>query len=214
MRDALNMLGLRKIGEGKYREVYEDGEKCFKVLKTDLEKQHSQGTKIHYPLRMYTFLKFGIWDFNTHELRIYREMSRVVPEEHMRVIAPLEKVEKIEAASVLVGTLIKDQDGDISPSLAQYGKIPQNHDFWDTLNMAHFTFEEYGFPHFGLNEYNVVVQTTAAGIRPCIIDLKRVGVQTLPFQPWLLFREMRLNKLVRMHVRIEEEYSGAATIRK
>ncbi len=137
---------------------------------------------------------------------MYQEMVKRVPSEQMNVIAPLERIEIIDDASVLVSTLIRDADGGISPSLADYGKIAENNDFWDTLNVAYFCLEEHGFPYFGLNGHNVVVQTTAEGIKPVIVDLKRMSLQTLPFQPWLLSREQRPQKLLRRWDRFCHEY--------
>ncbi|MEK6825963.1 MAG: hypothetical protein AABY00_04205 [Nanoarchaeota archaeon] len=203
------MLGLRKIGEGRYREVYSDGTHCYKVLKPVVRKQYTDEVNVimhvDYPAQLYTALKFGIWDFNAHELSIYQKMKKVVPEEHMNFIAPLERIETVNDMSALVSKLIRDENGQVSPTLAEYGRI-QDAEFWDSLNAAYFEFEEQGFPLFNLNDTNIVIQTTAKGIRPVIIDIKRTGLQTFPFQPWLFFREQRLRKTLRAWHKVFERY--------
>ena len=60
-----------KIGEGRYRNVYRDGDFALKVVKSHKRKTYF-GFPVNIPTWMYLIVKFGFSDFNKHELGNYQ----------------------------------------------------------------------------------------------------------------------------------------------
>jgi hypothetical protein len=185
---------LKKIDEGRYREVYSDGQQCFKFLKMHLVKTYGEH-EVVYPLRLYTLFKFGIRDINVYELTIYQKMRFALPL-FTNNVASLSRLQESTRGPVLVGKLITNVDGSVAQPLKAYGCVNDER-FWERLHTVCFFLEQKGFPYFGLSDQNVVVRKTLDGVEPVIVDLKRIGGQMLPFQPWLHFRYIRRAKIQR-----------------
>ncbi len=202
--EILDASGLEKIGEGRYREVYCDGNLCFKFPKKYLLKRYC-GYELKYPLQRYSQYKFGIRDINVYELEIFRHVTSTLDSPLLKQIVSLSDIQETTRGQALVGELIMNSDGSVARSLRSY-KGATNRKFWETLREICFSLENKGFSYFGLSDENVVVRETSEGVEPVVVDLKRIGRRMLPFQPLLLFRGVRQSKIQRALERLYEEY--------
>ncbi len=190
-----------KIGESEYRTVYQvDTDKCAKFLKTHRQKKYGPIT-VSYPMQWYTWFKFGVADYNEFEFENYRMMMRKLPVEAHKYFARIFDVVKTSEASVSVSELVRDADGQISRTLQNVGMVADAH-FWNALAFVRDALIEKGIPYFDALDANIVVKQDEFGPTPMFVDVKRVGANMYPFQPWLHVKSCRAAKTRRSFDRL------------
>ncbi len=194
-----------KIGEGTYREVYQISDSLFKVLKPFRSKSYGLFC-IDFPMGRYTLLKFGIRDFNVYERDMYDKLISAVPEEYHRNFSTIYETGYHNGRSISRCRLISDSEGNISPSVAKYGQINNQH-FWARLQELEEMFVDIGFFPMDLKAENILVGTNENyDPEPIFVDFKRVGARTYPFQIWLQYRKKLIERMRTKFRRLRDNY--------
>lgn len=198
-----------KIGEGMYREVYQEGSLAIKVLKHYIRKDYGL-FHLYFPTSLYTMFKFLIKDFNEFECDNYRRMIDQIPTELRDSFAKIIGVVQYEGRSISINELVTNIDGNVSKTLRQYGKV-KNSGFWKRLGELEELFISEGIPYLDIHPENILVKELKNGdILPVFVDYKRVATKTYPFQFNLLFRSEIARKIKRKFFRIRREYQASS----
>ena len=190
----------KKIGEGSYREVYMVRNKAVKVLKHFIVKDYILFS-IKYPTHYYTKLKFGIDDFNEHEFGNYSELK--IPDEFKDNFAQIFGIEKNNGNSFSLCELILDSDGNVSKSVKEHKNI-KDIDFWKNLDKLEEFLIDNRIYLMDIRPENILAKEINGSFIPVIIDYKRVGPQTYPFQFLLKSTNGIENKIRRRFERLKE----------
>lgn len=194
-----------KIGEGRFREVYQVGGYTLKVLKPYTRKNYGP-FHIAFPVTLYTTLKFGIPDFNEHEYNTYNSFADRIPSELRESFYHIHGVQKPNGRSCLITELVADTDGKPSKRLSEHGKIADSI-FWKQIKRLEEALLDEGIMLMDINGENILVRKTDNGPIPVIVDYKRLGGKTYPAQFWLSSGKQMEKKIQRRFQRLREQYS-------
>ncbi len=180
------------LGRGRYRECFgiRNSDFCIKELKP-------------FSGRLGSAVAHLILDINQYELAIYNS----IPHE-MRQFFPTECYAD-ESGNVLTRRP-RDFDGSFSKTVRQFGQISDT-GFWkalDDINSLMLKYNLWFFDVFSSGNNMVVQRIDEATSRPVIIDWKRQGWQSYPFQPELWFESGRVKKLKRRFDRFKLKFQA------
>ncbi len=193
------------VGSGAYRKAKIVGNN---VKKTALHarKKNYFGFRVSYPMRPYVLLKFGIRDFNVVDFQNFKRFFGNPPADLKESFAKVLGIERRHGVVVLKQELIRDFDGNPSKNLEQAGKI-SDPKFWKRFREIVNFLAEKNIPFLDLAKKNILVkrksQNTAV---PVLFDYKRMDAKYYPFQPWLLTKNGRKNRLLRRAKKLEKEF--------
>lgn len=193
-----------KIGEGKFREVFSVGDFAVKTMKPHFRKNYVL-FEVNLPTPLYTKYKFGIPDFNDHELFVYNGFIDRVPEELKNSFYQIHSVMHDGSASYLVAQLIKDSDGNVSLPLSKRGNV-QDASFWKRIDQLEDLLIEQDIPLMDLNDAHVAVQNLGDSNVPVFTNYKRLGSRTYPAQFWLVSRNERTKKIRRRFQTLRDKH--------
>lgn len=193
-----------KIGEGKYREVFRHGDKVIKLLKPEVVKDYRLFC-VNFPISTYTRYRFGIADFNEFEHDVYQGFIARVPVDLRDSFSHIHSVKRVGDRSILVADLVVNDDGSISKPLSNHGCVEQA-SFWSRLADLEEILVEEQIPLLDIHAGNIIVKETDEGPVPVLIDFKRCGAQTYPFQLSLCFGSGIVKKMSRKFQRLKETY--------
>jgi hypothetical protein len=201
---------VQRIGEGKYRVVSAFGfDKVAKTLKPARTKRYGF-LPVNYSMWLYTPLKFGIRDINAHEQKNYKMILAQDPKGLRSSFAEILAVRKQRGKSVLVMKKVKDFNGETSKSLKETGPV-KSRVFWRRIDKIENFFLEKKIPFFNLNGENILVKKISGSEAiPVIVDYKRIGARTYPFQPHLLIKPIAMQRVKKRFRQIRENYNKAA----
>jgi len=190
-----------KIGEGDYRTVYQlDDTRCAKLLRPHREKWYG-GLRARYPMWFYTLVKFGVSDYNRFEFENYKCLMNSLPADTHKFFSPIFGVEQTVHGSASICELVKDSDGRTSEQLQDVGVV-SDRGFWEQVEFVRKRIVENNVLYFGVGHENVVVKKDGNTAMPVFIDVKRVGANMYPFQPWLRLKGMSARKINRAFDRL------------
>lgn len=203
--DELITLPKVKIGEGRFREVYSLGEfNVLKLLKPTFVKKHFF-LKFNYPTDTYTKHNYGIQDFNQYEYDMYNQFKDKIPTNLSEsFIQPL-IVGKYQLRSASISELVKNQDGSIANSLETHGPVKDQY-FWKKFNELEQVLNDNKIYLMDMKPLNILVKTSDDGLKPVLMDYKRFGKQTYPFQFWMQTDKQLADKMNRRIQRLKEDY--------
>lgn len=191
---------------GRYRETYLVGPKkdhVAKIPKDVIEKKYRFGT-VPYPSAPYTLLKFGSTNINEVDYANYQSLPEAVRKEftpEMRMIR-----------GVIVQERVVDYDGEPSLTIGEhtrkFGKV-ENPIFWERIEQLKRTFLAAEEPLLGVfhKGSNVMVKKVSEDEWvPVLIDFKRLGGRSYPFQPNLQLKGEVQKKFLRQFEKFESSY--------
>lgn len=202
----IDLEGSERIGEGRYRQVLCQGDFVLKFLKPCVNKQYGP-LQLHFPAGLYTACKFGIPDFNQHEYAQYQRIINALPQESHDNLAHIHYVTHHAGHSVSVSDLVRDSDNTPSHPLSDYPGIASG-SFWEQLDGLENALREYRIPLMDIKGENILVQKNHDGARPVLMDYKRHGSRTYPFQAWMS-EEQQLERMSRRFQRVRDQYQPA-----
>lgn len=196
-----------KIGEGKFREVYQYENRAIKILKPYIRKDYGL-FHINIPIHLYTKFKFGIADFNEFEYNNYRKIIDQVPSDIKDSFAEVFEVRQHQGDSLSINELVVNVDGSVSKALKQYGMV-RNSGFWERLGKLEEFFLNKGISYLDIKPGNILVKELEdENIIPVIVDYKGVGTRTYPIQFNLLIKSQISKKIKRRFSRIRNNYQS------
>jgi hypothetical protein len=193
-------------GGGKCREMFVVGpqkDHVAKIPKEIIEKKCPFGT-VHYSSAPYTLLKFGKANINEADFENYQALPEVV----RNTYAPSTRM----IQGVIVQERVMDFDG--SPSLSmeehtrKYGKI-DNDFFWRKIDELKELFLSEEKPLLGVFQKgsNIMIKRVSENkLVPVIVDFKRLGARSYPFQPNLALPGEVQKKFMRQFEQFEKNY--------
>ncbi len=191
----------RKIGEGAYRTVYQlDDTRCAKLLRPKREKCYG-GLRVMYPMWFYTLVKFGVSDYNKFEFGNYARLMNELPADTHKFFAPILGVKQTIHGSASICELVKDADDRVSERLQDVGMV-SDRGFWEQVEFLRRRIVENNIQYFGVGHENLVVKKDGNTATPVFVDVKRIGVNMYPFQPWLGLTGMGARKINRAFDRL------------
>lgn len=203
--DCVNLASVIKIGEGRYREVYRvDDDFALKLLKPTVGKNYF-GVSVEFPAQLYTACKFGISDFNRFEHGAYQTFIQRISPEMRNSFAHIHRVGMFRGRSGSLSDLVADADGGVSQSLSEYGKVSDT-SFWKRIDDIETALLDEKIWLTDIADHNVVVQVVDGTHVPVLVDFKRYGRRTYPFQVWLLSQRQIEKKMKRRFERLRDEY--------
>ena len=188
MREKL----VEKIGEGRYREcfAFENSDLCVKRLKPFIKKNYF-GMEFKFETQKYVRRKFGIESLNQKEFEIIDDL----PQWFGRYI-PNEVFLKDD---LIYMSRPKDFDGSYSRTIQEHGRV-DNPTFWRGVEDIVKMIEKNKLWFFDIFHYGnnlIVNKEYKCHWRPVVIDFKRLGSSSYPFQLNLRFEEQKRNKFYR-----------------
>lgn len=196
-----------KIREGPHREVYLVEDSIVKVLKPFRRKNYGM-FHITFPTGLYTLLKFGIKDFNEYEQSMYNQLMSATPKDYHRNFSTVYETGYHNGRSISISELVYDSNGNISPSIADCGQIP-NQSFWKRLKELEEMFVSIRFYPMDLEAKNILVRSDEArGWEPVFIDFKRIGARTYPFQAGFYYKPKLIERMRRKFVRLRDKHQS------
>lgn len=192
----------RKIGEGRYREVFQvDNHCCVKVSKpVIIRKVGSFGFSI--PCGAVRLLK---GDINEQEISNYELLSQKLAPGVLKFFnRPLLQC-TYDGKPALLVDLVKDDDGNVSLSLEKKGEM-EDKSFWTDLDEIEKEIVSLGIPYFGIQGNNLLVRKVNSHYEPVFVDLKRIGAREFPLQPWLGHRYFAKRKITRSFEKLRQTY--------
>jgi hypothetical protein len=183
--------------------VGKNKEHIAKVPKKTTGKNYVFG-KVSYPSAPYSLLKFGKANVNEAERENYEALPAVVRKE----FTPDYRMIR----GVVVQERVMDFDGTPSLSMIEhekkFGKI-DNKFFWEKIDQLKEIFtkeQEPLFNTFGDGSNIMVKKISETEWKPMLIDYKRLGRRSFPFQADLLLKDAVRNKFLRQFRRFEERF--------
>lgn len=197
----------QKIGEGRYREVYcIDDEFALKLLKPIVGKNYF-GVHVEFPAQLYTSFKFGISDFNRFEYDAYHNFSSRIPSELRSSFAHIYRAGIFHGRSASLSDLIVDEDGSVSRPLSEHGAVGDPL-FWKRMDAIETMLLDEKIRLADVANHNIVVQTVNGTHIPVLVDFKRYGRRTFPFQIWLVSERQLENKMRRRFQKMRDAHKG------
>jgi hypothetical protein len=188
------------IGEGRYRDVYAVGNEAVKVIKQFIRKDYGL-FRIDYPAPFYIKHKFGIEDFNRFELDSYNQLMKHVPPGYTDSFSRIHRVVQKEGRSISISDLIRDSDGTLSKSLSDHGPV-KDLEFWRRMSALRTLLLDNEIHLMDITGENIMVKKTEEYALPVIVDYKRYGTNTYPFQFWMLSKNEREKRIQRRFMRL------------
>jgi len=190
-----------KIGGGKYREVYRQGETAAKIVKPKWE------TRIG---RMRLWIKFGTSDLNKLEKFNYDNYIASLPVVVSDYFAHITGRSCSQSGDLVICELAKNSDKTPARRLKDYGSI-NDLMFWNRISILEKALIEWKVPFFGINDENVLVRewrelNVGYERYPIIVDLKRCGYRTTVFQPQVQIKKGFEAKIHRAFDKLRKEY--------
>jgi hypothetical protein len=172
-----------KIGEGQYREVFRSDPFVIKRLKKFVVKRRGRST-VPTLLQPYVRKKYGIDDFNRHELIHFRQLAEMIPPALRDSFNPIHWAGHHCGGSFSLSDLVLNADGTLAHPLAKSGII-LDPEFWNTLAAIEDFLLSRRMFFTGINSGNVLVRQTENSWQPVIVDYKWLGWEAYPWQFWL-----------------------------
>lgn len=192
-----------KIGEGKHREVFRLGDKALKILKLHIRKNYGL-FHIDFPTNLYTKYRYGIDDFNEFEYRTYKKFIERVPPEFKDRFSRIYHAGRLDGRSFSISDLVVNSDGSLSKPLSEYDIIDSA--FWRQIDELEEILASKEIPIMDIGGENIMVKEADGKMIPVIIDFKRYGRKTYPFQIWLFSEQRLISKMRRRFQRLKERY--------
>jgi len=194
-----------KISEGFYREVYRSNEFAVKRLRPHITKK-LLFTKVRIPVSLYVLVRFAIRDLNKYEYKLYQSVISKMPSDLHKCFARVHKPIRDDKTSYSINELVLDDDGQISKTLLEYGKVNDKH-FWSLINKVEKLFLQNHVYYLGISGYNICVKRRANGcLIPVLIDYKRIGIRTFWHQLPLYFPYFIRLKMRRRFQKVREDF--------
>ncbi len=191
---------------GRFREVYvvgPEGKHIAKLPRPIIHKKYPFGT-VPMPGPAYTLLKFGNTNINKVEFENYKALPNSVRD----VYTPKCRLIK----GVLIEERVFDGDGTPSRSIDEHiaaGETLDNEHFWkevDTLRETLLADKAYLLGVF-YGGSNIMVQKISPEVwKPVMVDFKRLGRRSYPFQPHLWSDANLEKKFLRQFERFERAH--------
>lgn len=196
---------LYKINNGSFRQVYSNGQVVFKTINPYTEKRFLF-IPLLIPTKLYTRYLYGVDDLNAAEYHNYQALLKHIPVDLADSFAKILTIIEHNNEKVLVGELITDADGTISPTLKQHDPV-SNDKFWTRLDCIEQFILSNNIPYMDIGPNNLAVKTLANGNSiPVIIDHKAIGINFRPFQLDLKFKSMLRRKIKRKFQRLRQNF--------
>jgi hypothetical protein len=158
-----------------------------------------------YPTNFYSLVKFGISNFNEFEASEYQRIADKIPKELRNSFAHIRGV----VDGILFQDLIKDSSGSPSRRLAQQEEYIYDKVFWHRMSQLKEFFLDENILNFNLKPNNILVmERNPTETIPVILDYKRIGPRTYPFQPQLRIHAVAQQKLMRRFERLASQYKN------
>lgn len=192
---------------GRFREIFvvgDDRATVAKVPRASIKKRYPFG-EMSIPAAPYVLLKFGVVNVNEVDHRNYLALPEIV----RTLYAPSTRMLK----GVLVQERVLDFDG--SPSLsvdeyvAKHGRIVNKH-FWEEVRCLKdllLTERVYLLGAFYGGSNIMIKRLSPTDWRPILIDFKRLGNRSYPFQPHLSLRSNLEKKFIRQYARFCRKFA-------
>lgn len=193
-----------KIGEGRYREAYRVGNKVLKLLKKFSKKEYSF-FPINFPTKTYAKLKFGISDFNEYEYNIYKEFIKRVPNEFKNRFAEVYNFGFYNDRSASLSELITDITDRPSQPLSKIGKINDSI-FWERFDELEEILLKNKIFIMDIVGKNILMKISEKENIPVLMDYKRYGKRTYPFQFILNSQNNIVESMRRKFQRVRDKY--------
>jgi len=182
----------QRIGEGNLRNCYSILNKpdlCVKIIKTELNPTRR--------LQAFFFWK----NTNIKEYQLYKTL----PEKIKPYFNPVIEAEK----EYVLTERPRNHDGSFAKPVKSHQKI-SNISFWQHVNYMFEYFEENNIWFFDvLNGNNMFVQKDSeTDWRPVVVDYKRFGWKSFPWQIYLAFTWERKKKLRRRYKKFVSKYKA------
>lgn len=193
------------IGRGHYRTVSMDKGVVEKTLHTRRERKYL-GVKIKWPMKLYTRFKFLVKDLNVEDWNNFRRFFKNCPEQLKESFAPVLGIGRGGGSFTLKQMPILDFDGGLSRNLKQVGKI-SNPEFWERFHKIVDFLTTRNIPLLDIHPTNILVRRLSkTEAIPVLFDYKRMGAKHYPFQPLLLTKAGRRNRILKKARGIESRF--------
>jgi len=194
-----------KIGEGTFREVYRYNNFAIKTTKSHFTKKFLF-IEVLVPTSLYILITYGIRNLSEYEYKQYQSIISKVPPDLHTCFAKVYKPLSVNKACYSINQLVIDDDGQLSKTIAEYGKVSDDH-FWSVIDELETLFIEKHIYYFGIGAFNVCVKLHADGrIIPVLIDYKRIGIRTFWHQLLLHFPYFMKLKIRRRFQEMREKH--------
>lgn len=193
-----------QIGEGRFRRVYRFQDKAVKILKRKVKKDYWLFS-VSFPTGTYTYLKYGVRDFNEHEFKVYNLLERRLPDEFRDNFGKVLDLGYSIYGSLLVSELILDSKCQVSQDIKCRGKI-KDESFWKRLDQIVEFLSDNRIYFLDINPGNILAREVNGVLIPVFIDYKRIGPQTFPFKSWLRIKSLAERAFRRKMNRLKEEF--------
>ena len=196
----------KRIGTGKYRRVSTLGpNKVVKQMRSRRVKHYGPVT-IKYPMRLYHLLKFGTKDMNRLEQKNYQKVIKNASRQLRTSFAGIIGIRTHKGRSILIMEKIKDYNRETSKSMNKTGKI-KSKAFWKRMESIENYLLQNNIPLFDITAANIMVKKISEkNSIPVLIDFKRLGTRTYPFQPQYALKPFARGKVRRQFTRLREQY--------
>lgn len=199
-----NISERKKIGEGRYREIFRVGDEALKLMKPYVRKDYGL-FHVNFPAELYTKHKFGISDFNRFEYESYMGFIERIPKEFRGMFSRVHSFGRHNNRSFSLSDLVVNSDNEISKPLSEYGQV-DNLKFWEKITRLEEMLVSEKVPLLDIRGENIVVREEKGELTPVVIDFKRYGRRTYPMQIWLLSEQKLIGKMRRRFQRLKEMY--------
>lgn len=191
-----------KIGEGRYRECFALGTNlCVKKTKVKMVKTY-WGFNVSFNMKLYIWLKFRTRNFNRKEYEIFLNLPTELQDYIPRSIRMEEELIIMERP--------RDFDGVYSKTAQKSGLI-SNPIFWKHVeNIADILLRNnLFFLDIFYHGNNIIVKKISPDEwKPILIDVKRLGFYTYPFQLNLIFKSQQRKKFLRRMERFQKNHKA------
>jgi hypothetical protein len=193
------MITVNQIGEGRYRKVYSDGNKALKILRPKIKKNYWL-LQIEFPTKTYTKFKFGIDDFNRFEYETYLQIIEKIPQNLRNSFYEIYGV----LGNTHLSELVRDYDGKVSETISKKQRVGNIY-FWNRINDLESLLIDKEILLMDIRGENILVREIEENKKiPVIVDYKRYGSRTYPFQ--FLTKKRMVEKIRRRFKKIKEDH--------
>lgn len=176
-----------------------------KTLHSHKERRYL-GVKIKWPMRLYTRFKFLVNDLNVEDWNNFRKFFKNCPEQLRESFAPVLDVKPRGSNFILRQMPVLDFDGKPSKNLKQFGKV-SNPEFWGRFHSIVDFLIKRNIPLLDIHPTNILVRRLSkTEAIPVLFDYKRMGAKHYSFQPLLLTKAGRRNRILKNARRIESMF--------
>ena len=207
-----------KIGEGKFRqcwELKEDPALCAKLVRPNIEKRILPSLRVSVPSRVFTLINNGVFDVNQLEHDNITSLPGPI-RQYAPIVMELIRDVRLSPQKILVTSRAFDYDHSPSKSLAETGPV-HNEEFWNHIqhiSNCMLDFRRYFSDVFHRGQNILVQKLTPTEFRPVLIDLKREGCRTYPYDVLLFLPSEQRRRFRRKLLAFKEKFDARTKIRR